>query len=74
MKVKRNNDNGESEVFEDRMQVDQVIAGYFEGIYKRPDHMLQHLATSIIQDDEMADESINTTATFSLDDIRLATK
>ena len=38
-KVKKDNDNGESEVFEDRMQVDQVIARYFEGIYKRPDHM-----------------------------------
>ena len=36
--------------------------------------MKQHLATSVPQDDEMADESINTSAIFSLDDIRLATK
>ncbi len=67
MKVKRDNDNGDSEVFEDRMQVDQVIARYFEPIHKRPD---QDLATSITQDDKIVDKSIITTATFSLDDIR----
>jgi hypothetical protein len=43
-------------VFEDRMQVDQVIASYFEGIYKRPDHMQQHLEDSKTQNEEMADE------------------
>ena len=42
-RVKRENEAGESEIFEDRMQVDQAIASYFEGIYKRPDHMQQHL-------------------------------
>ena len=61
---------GESEVFEDRMQVDQVIASYFEGIYKRPDYMQQHLEDSKTQNEEMADEQIDTTATFSIDDIR----
>jgi hypothetical protein len=38
-KVKKENENGETEVFEDRMQVERVIAAYFEEIYKRPDHM-----------------------------------
>ena len=38
-KVKKETENGETEVLEDRMQVEQVIAAYFEGIYKRPDHM-----------------------------------
>ena len=38
-RVKRDNEGGESEIFEDHMQVDQVIASYFEEIYKRPDHM-----------------------------------
>ena len=52
------------------MQVDSVIASYFEGIYKRPDHMQQHLEESMTQNEEMADEQINTTATFSIDDIR----
>ena len=69
-KVKRDDEAGESEVFEDRMQVDQVIASYFEGIYKRPDHMQQHLEDSMAHNEEMADEQINTTATFSIDDIR----
>ena len=47
-----------------------MIASYFEQVYKRPDHMpIQP------DDDEMTDEDIiNTTATFSLDDIREATK
>ena len=72
-RVKRENEAGESEVFEDRMQVDQVIASYFEGIYKRPDHMQQHLEDSKAHDEEMADEQIDTTATFSIDDIRKAT-
>ena len=55
-KVKRDNETGESEIFEDRMQVDLVIASYFEGIYKRPDHMQQHLEDSMAHNEEMADE------------------
>ena len=72
-KVKRDNETGESEVFEDRMQVDQVIASYFEEIYKRPEHMQQHLEDSMAHNEEMADEQVDTTATFSIDDIRQAT-
>ncbi len=56
------------------MQVDQAIASYFEGIDKRPDHMQQHLEDWQAQNEEMADEQIDTTATFSLDDIRQATQ
>ena len=69
-RVKRESETGETEVFEDRQQVEQVIASYFEQMYKRPDHMpIQP------DDDSQADEEmINTTATFSLDDIREATK
>jgi uncharacterized protein YcbK (DUF882 family) len=37
--VKRENENGESEVFEERGLVEQAIAEYFSGIYKRPEHM-----------------------------------
>ena len=55
------------------MQVDQVIASYFEEIYKRPDHMQQHLEDSMAHNEEMADEQIDTTATFSMEDIRQAT-
>jgi hypothetical protein len=69
-RVKRESEVGETEVFEDRQQVEQVIARYFEQVYKRPDHM-----PSQPDEDSQADEEmINTTATFSLDDIREATK
>ena len=37
--VKRENENGESEIFEERGLVEQAIAEYFSRIYKRPDHM-----------------------------------
>ena len=36
--------------------------------------MQQHLEDSKTQNEEMADEQIDTTATFSIDDIREATK
>jgi hypothetical protein len=51
-----------------------VIAEYFAEIYKRPDHMQSNLNIGSTEDDEMVDEMINTTALFSLDDIREATK
>ena len=38
-RVIRDNETGDSEVFEDRSQVEQVIAEYFAEIYKRPEHM-----------------------------------
>jgi hypothetical protein len=47
-----------------------VIAEYFTEIYKRPDHMQLDHNMGAPEDDEM----INTTALFSLDDIREATK
>jgi hypothetical protein len=50
-----------------------VIAEYFTEIYKRPDHMQVDLNMGAPEDDEMVDEMINTTALFSLDDIREAT-
>lgn len=37
--VKRENENGESEVFKERGLVEQAIAEYFSGIYRRTDHM-----------------------------------
>jgi CO dehydrogenase/acetyl-CoA synthase beta subunit len=42
-RVKRDNETGEEEVFEDRSQEEQVIAEYFAEIYKRPDHMQDNL-------------------------------
>ena len=73
-RVKRDNETGDSEVFEDRSQVEQVIAQYFAEIYKRPEHMQVNSNMEVPEDDEMVDEMINTTALFSLEDIREATK
>ena len=44
--VKRENENGESEVFEERGLVEQAIAEYFSGIYMRPEHMPIQVADS----------------------------
>jgi hypothetical protein len=52
----------------------QKIAEYFAEIYKRPEHMQVNANMEVSEDDEMVDEMINTTALFSLDDIREATK
>jgi hypothetical protein len=38
-KVKRDSDNGDTEIFEERGSVESVIAGFFTKIYKRPSHM-----------------------------------
>jgi hypothetical protein len=51
-----------------------VIAEYFAEIYKRPDHMQVNLNMGVQEDNEMVDEMIDTTAIFSLDDIREATR
>ena len=73
--VKRENENGESEVFEERGLVEQAIAEYFSGIYRRPEHMAVQLADSDQREDvNMIEESINTTALFSVEDIKEAMK
>jgi hypothetical protein len=54
--------------------VDQVIASYFAEIYKRPDHMQAHLAQEVGENADMEEETINTTALFTIDEIREATK
>jgi hypothetical protein len=53
--------------------VEQAIASYFADIYKRSDHIQVHLAQEVDEDIDIADEMINTTAMFSLEDIREAT-
>ncbi len=69
-KVKRRCDNGEVEVFEERVQVEKTISDYFTDIYKRPDHMAPGGGVNIEEDEDM----INTMTTFTLDGIVAATK
>jgi hypothetical protein len=72
-KVKRETEGQDPEVFEDKGMVDHVIASYFAEIYKRPDHMQAQLAQSAVEDAQMIEETINSTALFSIEDIRQAT-
>jgi hypothetical protein len=53
-----------------------VIAGVFEEVKNIKDlsHMQLDRNMGVPEDDEMADEVINTTALFSIEDIREATK
>ena len=74
-KVKREDQNGESEIFEERTLVDQAIAEYFAEIYRRPDHMKpSDNPSDQLEDVSMVEESIDTTALFSAEDIQEATR
>jgi hypothetical protein len=68
-KVKRNTDNGDAEVFEERPHVEQAIGEYFTTIYKRPEHMVADN-----DDADMDDEVINTVSLFTVDDVADAAK
>ena len=74
-RVKRDTESGDPEIFEDRTLVEEAIAGYFTGIYKRPTHMVGRNSQRIEGEDTvMEEESINTSALFSIKDIVEATK
>ena len=69
-KVKRSCDNGEVEVFEERVHVEKAISDYFTDIYRRPEHMVPGGDDNIEEDEEM----INTVTTFTIGDVIAATK
>ena len=72
-KVKRDTDNGYTEIFEERGPVKTVIAGYFTKIYKRPSHMA--IADENANEDvDMGEEQINTHSLFNSDDVVNAAK
>ena len=67
-KVKRDTDNGDTEIFEEHGPVEAVIAGYFTKIYKRPSHMA--IADENANEDiDMGEEQINTNTLFNRDDV-----
>lgn len=80
--MQRLNENEDSEVFEEYGLVDKAIDEYFSEIYKRFDHLqTQSAETKQVDDTEMIDEMIasveestDTTAMISVEDIREATK
>ena len=74
-KVKRDTPCGDPEIFEEKARVEQAIAEYFAEIYRRPEHM--HLPEEEKGQDgdvDMMEDSINTTALFSFEDVVEATK
>ena len=74
-KVKRDTPSGDPEIFEEKARVEQAIAEYFAEIYRRPEHM--HLPEEVKGqggDVDMLEDSINTTALFSFEDVVEATK
>ena len=74
-KVKRENETGEMEIFEEKQLVEGAIGEYFANIYKRPMHMaIDGLDDGQLEDTEMIEDLINTAAMFSLENIRDATK
>ena len=54
-KVQREDEFGETQVFEDKTVVDNVIAQYFSDIYKRPDYRHRHYRSDNfdVDDDEV---------------------
>jgi hypothetical protein len=68
-KVKRVNDKGDVEVFEEKVHVEKAISDYFTEIYKRPDQMAPG------REDEGEDEEmINTVSAFTVEDVAIAAR
>ena len=68
-KIKRETTPGETEIFEEKHLVEQVIAEYFANIYKRPGHMAGEG-----NDAEMTEEIIYTGTMFNPGDVLEAAK
>jgi hypothetical protein len=59
-KVIREDELGEAQVFEEKSSVENVIAQYFNDIYKRPDYRRRHFRSDNfdVDDDEVMLESV----------------
>ena len=89
LKVKRNNpvvtkviredELGEAQVFEEKSSVDNVIAQYFNDIYKRPDYRRRHFRSDNfdVDDDEVMrinTSNSNDVSPFTQEEVLLAVK
>ena len=78
-KVTREDELGEAEVFEEKEFVDNVIAQYFNDIYKRPDYRRRHFRGDNfdVDDDEVMrinTSNSNDVSTFSNEEVLEAVK
>jgi hypothetical protein len=78
-KVIREDELGEAQVFEEKSSVDNVIAQYFNDIYKRPDYRRRHFRSDNfdVDDDEVMrinTSNSNNVSPFTEEEVLLAVK
>jgi hypothetical protein len=78
-KVIREDELGEAQVFEEKSSVENVIAQYFNDIYKRPDYRRQHFRSDNfnVDDDEVMrinTSNSNDVSPFTQEEVLLAVK
>ena len=78
-KVIREDELGEAKVFEEKSSVDNVIAQYFNDIYKRPDYRRRHFRSDNFNVDDDEVMRINTSnsndeSPFTQEEVLLAVK
>ena len=78
-KVIREDELGEAQVFEEKSSVDNVIAQYFNDIYKRPDYRRRHFRSDNfdVDDDEVMrinTSNSNNVSPFTQEEVLLAVK
>ena len=78
-KVQREDENGDTQIFEDKTLVEGEIANYFSGIYKRPDYRRQEFRSvdfNVEDDDDMRIDtnSIISVSPFTKEEIYEASK
>ena len=78
-KVIREDELGEAQVFEEKSSVDNVIAKYFNDIYKRPDYRRRHFRSDNfdVDDDEVMrinTSNSNDVSPFTQEEVLLAVK
>ena len=78
-KVIREDELGEAQVFEEKSSVENVIAQYFNEIYKRPDYRRRHFRSDNfdVDDDEVMrinTSNSNNVSPFTQEEVLLAVK
>ena len=65
-KVQREDENGDTQIFEDKTLVEGEIANYFSGIYKRPDYRRQEFRSIDFNVEDDDDMRIDTNSSMSV--------
>ena len=65
-KVQREDENGDTQIFEDKTLIEGEIANYFSGIYKRPDYRRQEFRSVDFNVEDDDDMRIDTNSSMSV--------